>query len=504
MISDRYVKHVTDGDGETCRVQRVVLPGGAVTWTVLDEHARVVGPAEEFLEFLRVQASSPNTVKSYARSLALWWSYLTVFGLAWDAVTLSRAGGFLSWLRTGEGPRVTSIVPRTSRFSESTISTRLRAVTSCYRFHEGNGVALGGDLVRLVHGGRAVYKPMLEHIARRDGRERAVVRVRVPRRMPPPVLTPAQIEAVCEACASWDAASGQYEGRVRDRLLWALLAETGLRLGEALSLQHRDWHTGRGDTPFIEVVPRDGLPHGVRVKGQRYRRVFISDELDRLYGEYLWQLCDAGADVAVPDLDAAQVFVNLAGGTRFAPWRPDSVYALVSPAAPRPGGHRPGGVDAALAQALSCDSFAAGRGAGARGVPPAGSRGCADHAGDVRACDRGSRDARGGRVACAGRTMADRGCRRRADRAMLMTRHLNSAGEPAAAGPGGPGGLWAQVPAGLRSPRLSPEHRPGGVPLGLPALRRWHSQQPRPDAHRPHRASRRAAQGDHLVHVPHR
>ncbi len=125
-----------------------------------------------------------------------------MFGLAWDAVMLPRVGGFLSWLRTGEGPQVTSIVPRTSRFGESTISTRLRAVTSCYRFHEGNGVALGGDLVRLVHGGCAVYKPMLEHIARRHGRERAVVRVRVPRRVPPPVLTPAQIEAVCEACMS--------------------------------------------------------------------------------------------------------------------------------------------------------------------------------------------------------------------------------------------------------------------------------------------------------------
>jgi site-specific recombinase XerD len=321
---------VTDGDGEACRVQRAVLPGGVVTWTVLDEHGRVIGPAEEFLEFLRVQASSPNTVKSYARALALWWSYLAVFGLAWDVVTLSRVGGFLSWLRTGEGPQVTSILPRPSRFSESTISTRLRAVTSCYRFHDGNGAGLGGDLVRLVHGGRAVYKPMLEHIARRHGRERAVVRVRTPRRVAPPVLTPAQIEAVCDACASWDAASGQYEGRVRDRLMWVLLAETGLRLGEALGLQHRDWHTGRGDTPFIEVVPRDGLAHGVRVKGQRYRRLFISDELDRLYGEYLWQLCDAGADLAVPDLDAAQVFVNLAGGTRFAPWRPDSVYDLVT------------------------------------------------------------------------------------------------------------------------------------------------------------------------------
>ena len=82
----------------------------------------MAGPAEEFLEFLRVQASSPNTVKSYARALALWWSYLTVFGMAWDAVTLSPVGGFLSWLRTGEGPQVTSIVPRMSRFSESTIA----------------------------------------------------------------------------------------------------------------------------------------------------------------------------------------------------------------------------------------------------------------------------------------------------------------------------------------------------------------------------------------------
>lgn len=288
----------------------------------------VVGPAEEFLEFLRVQGTSPNTVKSYARALALWWTYLGVFGLAWDQLTLPDVGGFLAWLRTGDGPQVVSIEPQLPRFAESTISIRLRAVTSCYRFHEVNGVSLGGDLVRVVHGGRAAYKPMLEHVARRKGRQRAVIRVRAPRRLPPPVLTPAQIEAICDASAWFDPSSGQWKGQVRDRLLWALLAETGLRLGEALGLQHRDWHTGRGDTPFIDVVPREH-PHGVRVKGGRHRRVFISDELDRLYGEYLWQLCDAGADLAVPDMDASLVFVNLAGGTRFAPWRPESVYDLV-------------------------------------------------------------------------------------------------------------------------------------------------------------------------------
>jgi integrase len=101
-----------------------------------------------------------------------------------------------------------------------------------------------------------------------------------------------------------------------------------MRLGEALGLEHRDWNTGRGDTPFIEVVPRDD-PAWARVKTGSYRRVYVSDELDRLYGEYLWQLCEQGVDLAVVDLDTAPVFVNLAREPRFARWRPESVYDLV-------------------------------------------------------------------------------------------------------------------------------------------------------------------------------
>ena len=50
------------------------------------------------------------------------------------------------------------------------------------------------------------------------------------------------------------------------------------------------------DTPFIEVRPRDHA-HGVRVKGGAYRKLYVSDELDRLYGEYLFWLCDAGVDL---------------------------------------------------------------------------------------------------------------------------------------------------------------------------------------------------------------
>ena len=88
----------------TCRVQRLVLPEGERTWTVLGHDHRMVEPAEEYLEYLRAQQASPNTVKSYARALALWWQYLDAFDLRWDAVTLEDFGAFLTWLFTGGSP----------------------------------------------------------------------------------------------------------------------------------------------------------------------------------------------------------------------------------------------------------------------------------------------------------------------------------------------------------------------------------------------------------------
>jgi hypothetical protein len=211
---------VTGVSGE-CRVQRLVLPGGERSWMVLGSDHRPVGPAGEFLEYLGVQRVSPNTVKSYARVLALWWQYLEAFGVAWDAVTREHAGRFLAWLRTGDGPEVVSIERRPARFAESAIAARLQAVLSCYRCHHFNGVAFGGDLIRLVNG-RGGYKPVLGHVARRAGRRQAVIRVRRPGKQPPPLLTPGQIERICDACACWDAETRQWQGCVRDRLLRAL------------------------------------------------------------------------------------------------------------------------------------------------------------------------------------------------------------------------------------------------------------------------------------------
>jgi integrase len=118
---------------------------------------------------------------------------------------------------------------------------------------------------------------------------------------------------------------------LRDRLLFALLTETGMRLGEALTLRHADLVVGRGGVGYVQVVPRQDHPvPAVRVKDSVGRRILVGADLEALYAEYVWALVDAGADAVVGDLDAHFVFVNTMRGQIFAPLRPETVYDKVA------------------------------------------------------------------------------------------------------------------------------------------------------------------------------
>ncbi|WP_284762181.1 tyrosine-type recombinase/integrase [Arthrobacter sp. efr-133-R2A-63] len=320
------------------RVQRVRINDNDITWTVLGDDLLPVAAIELFLEHLRQTGCSPNTVKSYARALQLWWQFLGLRNKAWDALALEDLTGFLAWIRTGIPPEVRTLHdPVEVRISDATAAVRLQGVRSFYLFHQWRGADIGPSLFS-SRPARSPYKPFLGHARPYEPRA-ATVRVRR-RRKVAPVLTPRQIEVIKDSCARFDAGTGAWTGALRDRLFFTLLEETGLRMGESLSLQHRDWHTGQGESPFIEIVPRPH-PHGARVKGGNYRKLYISDGLDRLYAEYVWQLCDEGMDLAVDAIDEAHVFVNLHGPRKFAPMRPETIYKLVGRIRGRLGDNTP-------------------------------------------------------------------------------------------------------------------------------------------------------------------
>ena len=214
-------------------VQPVELPGGDRTWTVLGADHRPVGPVEEFLEYHRVTGSSPHTVRGYAKGLQLWWRYLELDGRDWAGADVPALAGFVSWLRQGTPPGVVLLDPAAAAgpgLAESTLATRLAAVVGFYRYHhDAHGVAPA--LARAWSGPprRRRYRAFLAHL---DGRSRTSRRspmpVRPRCREVCPLLTPAQVAAILQACAARDAASGEWSGSLRDRLLFATLAESGM------------------------------------------------------------------------------------------------------------------------------------------------------------------------------------------------------------------------------------------------------------------------------------
>lgn len=138
-----------------------------------------------------------------------------------------------------------------ARLSPRTVNRMLTAVVGFYELQARRGNTLAKDLVVATRSGRGAYKPFLHGIARSRPRGRAV---RLPEtKTLPKTLTLEQVAAIIDA-----------QTRLRDRFLFALLASTGMRIGQALGLRHEDivaWERR------IVITAREGPDRRARSKG---------------------------------------------------------------------------------------------------------------------------------------------------------------------------------------------------------------------------------------------
>ena len=132
------------------------------------------------------------------------------------------------------------------------------------------------------------------------------MKLRVPRRLPG-TLTAVEVTALLAACE-----------RLRDRFLFALLAETGMRVGQALGLRHADFSRRRE----VHIVPRADNVNGARAKTASLVTVPVSTPLVRLYSDYM--------HIEYGDLDCDYVFVNLWSPPVGRPLRYQAVAKLVT------------------------------------------------------------------------------------------------------------------------------------------------------------------------------
>jgi integrase/recombinase XerD len=118
---------------------------------------------------------------------------------------------------------------------------------------------------------------------------RRTIKLKAPRKHPT-ILTVTQIQAVLDACT-----------RLRDRFLFVLLWESGIRIGEALGLRHEDIAAAEGE---LTVTPRVN-DNRARAKSASPRTIPVDPQVIRLYADYLH------GEYGEPDSDYA--FVNLWG-----------------------------------------------------------------------------------------------------------------------------------------------------------------------------------------------
>ena len=204
---------------------------------------------DEFLGWLTGIERSPNTVEAYARDLGLFWSFLDGRGLVWDRVSVVELGEFAAWARR-PAENVLVLSEQAAKRSASTVNRMLAAVVSFYEFHGRRGTRWRGIWwsARAAAAAGSSRFCMGSLAARPRGRA-----VRLPERQRlPRTLSLEQVAAVIDC-----------QQRLRDRFLFALLASTGMRVGQALGLRHEDvvsWERR------IEIVPREGGSSRARTK----------------------------------------------------------------------------------------------------------------------------------------------------------------------------------------------------------------------------------------------
>jgi integrase len=286
---------------------------GALSWTVLGDDGAPIEPIESYLAHLAALERSPNTQRAYATSLKLWFEFLDRTGRDWVRVGIEDVTRFVSWLRA-PADNVVVLEAGDALRSPATVNRHLAAVFGLYEHHGRLGVELSASLVSWRRVGRGSYKPLLHHATKGRPIRTRPIKLAVPRRTPR-TLAAEHLVAVLAA-----------PERGRDRFLFALLAETGMRIGQALGLRHCDFMSRK---KLVHIIPRSDNANGARAKLRSPTTVPVTAGLVRMYSDFMYS--------EYGELDSDYVFVNLWSAPVGAPMTYSAVHDLVERVRARTG-----------------------------------------------------------------------------------------------------------------------------------------------------------------------
>lgn len=256
------------------RVQRIQLTNEHdFSFELLDDDNQCIPIVSGFMSHLHARGFSPNTQAAYAYDLLHFMSFLKQQQLTYPEFTPRHALDLLAYLRAipsrRQGSRLSIVLCMTeagrsiTHLSAASINRILAAVSSFYEYLILSGQLIGSENpIQKVDDPATArvsehHRPFMGH-ASRQRPIRRVVRVKTVQRVPRP-MSEEHIQQILSSLRTF-----------RDKAMFLLMLQGGLRPGEVLNLHLEDIQYGRRR---VIIRYRDDHPKGVRTKSRRERVV---------------------------------------------------------------------------------------------------------------------------------------------------------------------------------------------------------------------------------------
>ncbi|MEV5113042.1 tyrosine-type recombinase/integrase [Peribacillus frigoritolerans] len=296
-------------------------------YLLLDTYGLPVESVAKYMKYLHNKESSSNTLKTYCTALKFYFIYLKQTGIDYQQVNFENLSNFVAWLRNPyESNKVIPHKTVPAKRSERTVNNYLTVVTSFYDYLYRNEL-IDSDIVEklmkkvFVGAGGNRYKGFLHHVNEGKSLSKNVLKLTEPKEKAK-VFTKEQVDLIYQTTTN-----------IRDRFLVRLLFESGLRIGEVLSLFLEDFQFDAKQRKHkIQLTDRGELSNGGKLKTGE-RRLDISQGLMDLYDDYLYEVLDEY------NPDHNFVFVKIWGKNVGEPLTYSDVYATFKEVGRKTGIH---------------------------------------------------------------------------------------------------------------------------------------------------------------------
>lgn len=284
-------------------VVKVKTENGKERYFVADDEGLPIEPILKFIRFKDNTNSARNTLRMYCQHLKLYFEYLQQEDLDFQKATIDDLALFVNWLQNPY--KSLKVVPAHKvdiARSPRTVNIIVNTVLAFYDYilrNEEYSNNISDKLRKFVSTPSRNFKGFLYGIAYKQEKVTSnILRVKVPKSRPK-ILTKEEIVTLIRTC-----------NNIRDKFLLTLLYETGIRIGEALSLWIEDFDIS---DMVIDLKDRGELENNAEIKTvSSPRRIDISQNLADMFMEYI-------AEYHTEEVETNHIFIKLSGANKYKP-----------------------------------------------------------------------------------------------------------------------------------------------------------------------------------------